>query len=145
MSTIDSELLGTSIIGSGRGEAQADATKANNPATGESLEPAFAEASAAEVERAAALAAAAAIPYGKLSGRSKAHFLRAIASEIEALGDALVERATVETALPAARIQGERGRTCAQLRLFADLVEEGSWVDARILHQGSADRTAAAE
>ena len=127
------ELLGTSIIGSGRGAADGGA-KACNPATGEALEPKFAEAGSGEVGRAAELATEAAIPFGKLSGRSKALFLRAIATEIEALGDALVERATAETALPAARIQGERGRTCGQLRMFADLVEEGSWVDARIDH-----------
>ena len=129
----DSKLLGTSIIGSGRGAA-GGGSKACNPASGEALEPSFAEASPEELERAAALAAEAAIPFGKLSGRSKALFLRAIAKEIEALGDTLVERATAETALPAARIQGERGRTCGQLRMFADLVEDGSWVDARIDH-----------
>src|SRR5690606_14382611 len=50
----------------------------------------------------------------------------------EALGDTLIERTTLETGLPAARIVGERGRTCAQLRLFAATVREGSWVDARI-------------
>src|SRR6185436_6662110 len=43
-----------------------------------------------------------------------------------------VTRATQETGLPAGRITTETGRTCGQLRLFADLVEEGSWVDARI-------------
>src|SRR5262249_10081311 len=48
------------------------------------------------------------------------------------LGDPLVERATLETGLPAARIQAETARTCNQLRLFAGLIEEGSWVDARI-------------
>src|SRR4029079_9716415 len=57
-----------------------------------------------------------------------------IAANLESLGGSLVERATLETALPAARIQSERGRTCSQRRMFADLVEEGSWVDARIDH-----------
>src|SRR6201999_122347 len=66
------------------------------------------------------------------SGREKAAFLRQIAENIEAIGQPLIDRATAETALPAARIQSETGRTCAQLRMFADLVEEGSWVDARI-------------
>ena len=129
----NSELLGTSMIGSGRGAASGGA-KACNPATGEELDPDFAEASPEEVGRATMLAAEAAIPFGMLSGRSKALFLRAIAKEIEALGDTLVERATAETGLPAGRIQGERGRTCGQLRMFADLVEDGSWVDARIDH-----------
>ena len=134
MTKSNTGLLGTSIIGSNRGDSHGGGAKASNPATGEDLEPAFAEPSPEEIDRALALAAEAAIPYGKLSGRSKAHFLRTIADEIEALGDALVNRATAETALPAARIQGERGRTCGQLRMFADLVEEGSWVDARIDH-----------
>ena len=134
MTTIDSELLGTSIIGFGRGEKRDLGARAANPATGEDLEPAFVEANPEEIDQALSLAAEAAIPYGKLSGRSKALFLRTIADEIEALGDALVERATAETALPAARINGERGRTCGQLRMFADLVEDGSWVDARIDH-----------
>jgi NADP-dependent aldehyde dehydrogenase len=58
--------------------------------------------------------------------------LRAIATRIEGLGAALGERMTAETALPAARVEGERGRTCAQLRMFADLIEDGSWADARI-------------
>jgi alpha-ketoglutaric semialdehyde dehydrogenase len=134
MTSSTTTLKGTSIIGSGRGESNSGGTPASNPATGETLEPAFVEPSPEEVDRAASLAAEAAIPFGKLSGRSKAQFLRAIAKEIEDLGDVLVERATAETALPAARIQGERGRTCGQLRMFADLVEDGSWVDARIDH-----------
>ena len=49
-----------------------------------------------------------------------------------ALGDALIERCTAETALPAARITGERGRTCGQLKMFAQLLRDGWWVDARI-------------
>jgi len=48
------------------------------------------------------------------------------------LGDALLERCHLETALPMGRLQGERGRTMNQLKLFASVVREGSWVDARI-------------
>ena len=48
------------------------------------------------------------------------------------LDQELVERAMAETSLPEARIKGERGRTCNQLRTFADIIEEGSWVNARI-------------
>src|SRR6185369_13029822 len=50
------------------------------------------------------------------------------------LGDKLIERASLETALPNARFVGERARTCGQLRMFADLLDEGSWVDAKIDH-----------
>ena len=70
--------------------------------------------------------------YRNVSGKQKAPFLRAIADEIEALGDTLIETASRESNLPTARFMGERGRTTGQLRMFADYVEEGSWVDAII-------------
>ena len=70
--------------------------------------------------------------YRQRTSLERAQFLERIAAEIEALGDALIERANAETALPAARLSGERARTCGQLRLFAQTVREGSWVDARI-------------
>ncbi len=105
---------------------------ASKPGTGEVLPGSFTEASAAELDR-ACRAAAAAFPVTRaLSGKDKAAYLRAIADEILALGDTLIQRACAESALPEARITGERGRTIGQLKLFADLVEEGSWVDARI-------------
>ncbi|HRE05655.1 MAG TPA: aldehyde dehydrogenase family protein, partial [Opitutaceae bacterium] len=62
----------------------------------------------------------------------RARLLEAMAAEIEALGDTLLQRAHAETGLPLVRLTGERGRTCGQLRLFAQVVREGSWVDARI-------------
>ncbi len=58
---------------------------------------------------------------------SRAAFLRAIGEEIEKLGDALLERCSHETALPLARLQGERGRTVGQLNLFADMLDSGDW------------------
>ena len=70
--------------------------------------------------------------YRKIQGIQKAEFLQAIATEIEVLGDTLIHKAMEETNLPEARLQGERGRTCNNLRQFAALVKEGSWVDARI-------------
>jgi 2,5-dioxopentanoate dehydrogenase len=70
--------------------------------------------------------------YKKVSGTDKAIFLDAIAAEIEALGQPLISIAMKETNLPEARLVGERGRTCNQLRQFAALVKEGSWVEARI-------------
>lgn len=70
--------------------------------------------------------------YKSTTGRQRATFLRAIAHEIENLGDDLIETASRESRLPVARISGERGRTIAQLRMFADLLDEGSWVDAHI-------------
>ena len=101
-------------------------------ATGNRLDPPFRESTPAQVGLALEAARAAADTFGATGGDARADFLRAIAAELEALGDALLERASVETALPLGRLAGERARTTAQLRLFADLVEEGSWVDARI-------------
>ncbi len=126
------EQTGRSIIGYQRGAAHERSSSGLNPATGEALEPAYYSASLAEVDHAARLAEAAFAHYSRLSGAKKATFLRRIASRIEAAAESIVARATSETGLPAARIQGETARTCFQLRLFADLVAEGSWVDARI-------------
>jgi len=126
------ELTGRSIIGFGRGKAQGETLWGFNPATGEKLMPVYLAASLAEVDEAAQLANRAFAVYSRMPGSERARFLRRIAQNIESLGEALVERATQETGLIAGRIQMERARTCNQLRLFADLAEEGSWVDARI-------------
>jgi NADP-dependent aldehyde dehydrogenase len=105
-----------------------------NPATGENLEPGYHFASSAEVDQASQLASEAFASYSQTSGAKRAQFLRKIAENIEGLGDLLITRAIQETGLPEGRIRTETGRTCGQLRLFANLVEEGSWVDARIDH-----------
>src|SRR6185295_11822745 len=126
------DLTGRSIIGYQRGSQDGNPSYGYNPATGEQMGPAFFPASVEEVDIAAQLAGRAFGVYGRVPGREKAAFLRKIAEGIEALGENLVTRATQETGLPAGRIKNETGRTCGQLRLFADLVEEGSWVDARI-------------
>jgi len=103
-----------------------------NPATGERLDPAYHCASLADVNSAADLAEEAFATYGKLPGREKGRFLRSIAAGIEAIVPEIVERAHLETALPEGRLKGEAARTIGQLRLFAQMVEEGSWVNARI-------------
>ena len=72
--------------------------------------------------------------YSRSSGKQKAAILRAIASALEGNGDALIEQANRETSLGLPRLKNELGRTCNQMRMFAALVEEGSWVDARIDH-----------
>src|SRR5687768_819964 len=132
------QLNGTSIIGFRRGAENGGNLQGFNPATGESLPPVYHPASAAEVDEAAQLAHAAFAIYSQTTGADRARFLRRIAENIEALGDDLISRANAETGLPEARLRTETARTCNQLRLFADLVEEGSWVDARIDH---GDRT----
>jgi 2,5-dioxopentanoate dehydrogenase len=109
-----------------------DTFDAVDPRTGEVLGPPFAEGGVTEAEEALAAAAAAFTTYRRTPAHDRATFLRRIADEIEALGDPLIERTRRETALPEARLLGERGRTTAQLRLFADLLDEGSWLGARI-------------
>jgi alpha-ketoglutaric semialdehyde dehydrogenase len=125
------ELKPVSLIGFGDG-AETTAFTGFNPATGDPLEPKFFAASSDDLERAAALAHTAFPVYSKLSGKAKGAFLRQIAASIEAAAPAIVQRAQLETALPEGRLQGEVGRTCNQLRLFAEVIEEGSWLDARI-------------
>jgi alpha-ketoglutaric semialdehyde dehydrogenase len=126
------KLEGTSIIGFARGALNGGTLQGFNPATGEALPPVYQTAGAAEVDHAAQLAHAAFEAYSRTTGADRARFLRRIADSIEALGDELITRAHAETALPEPRLKTETARTCNQLQLFADLVEEGSWVDARI-------------
>ena len=126
------KLAGRSIIGFRVGATAGAKFRAHNPVTGETLEPDFYSASAEEVNQAATLAHEAFATYRNTSGAEKAKFLRAIAANIEQITDQIVERGTLETALPKARLQGETARTCHQLRLFAELVEKGSWLMARI-------------
>jgi len=125
-------LRGYSIIDGQSAETVGAAFNGVDPATGVSLEPVYHCASPADVDRAANLAEEAFVAYRKLSGREKARFLRSIADGIEAIVPEIVERANRETALPEARLKGESARTINQLRLFAQVIEEGSWVNARI-------------
>lgn len=125
-------LTGQSFLGADRGARHGQTFAAFNPATGETLQPAYYSASQEEAERAVELSTAALPVYGRLGGREKAKFLRTIADHFDAAVDQLIERAHQETALPHARLKGEVARTSNQLRLFAELVEEGSWVNARI-------------
>lgn len=127
------KLLGSSTVPSA-GAADDDSKRFNatDPATGEVLEPGFAEGTPGEVDRLVAAAAAAFDAYRATTPAERAAFLRAIAEEILALDTMLLARAGSETGLPEARLTGERGRTVGQLRLFAEVLEEGSWVGARI-------------
>src|SRR5262245_15427880 len=126
------KLEGLSILGRNRVKAAGKPTPAYNPATGAALEPGFHWATTQDVDKAAQLAAAAFADYGRWPAKRRAALLRRIAELFEANAAAIQERANQETALPAARLQGETARTCGQLRLFASLLEEGWWLDARI-------------
>ena len=70
--------------------------------------------------------------YRKLSLKQRADFMKAIAVELEACGDELIQTAMRETNLPEARLRGERARTIFQLNSYADACEEGTWLDIRI-------------
>ncbi len=126
------QATGFSLIDSAPQDGTGVRFRAIDPSTGSALEPEFVSASTQEVERAAELAAAAAPHLAAVSPRERATFLRTIADELTADGAAIIERAQLETGLPRPRLEGELARTAGQLRLFADVVEEGSWVDARI-------------
>lgn len=127
-----SPLLGTSIIGFSRGAGSERSGQAVNPATGERLEPVYLAPTDGEVELAMRLAEDAFPVFSAMPGRERAAFLRAIATEIEAAADDIAARGPLETGLPEARMRGETGRTLGQLRMFAALLDEGSWVDARV-------------
>ncbi len=117
------------------GRASAKGTqkfRATNPSTQQFLEGNFVNATAEEIDMACLEAKAAFEGFKASDGAIRAKLLRTIAEDLEAAGDILVKRAMSESGLPEGRIMGERGRTCGQLRLFADLLEEGSWVNAVI-------------
>ncbi len=107
-----------------------DTTFTSEPAHGPAHE--FAAGTPDLIDRAAQAAEAAFWDYGYSSRDTRAAFLDAIADEIEARADAITEIGTQESGLPAARLQGERGRTTGQLRLFADHIRKGDYLDRRI-------------
>jgi NADP-dependent aldehyde dehydrogenase len=126
------QLEGSHFIGTDR-SAEGKATfRGVDPSTSKELDPPYHEATSGEIDRAVRLAAEAFEDFRARPPRQKAALLDRIAAEIEALGDALIDRANAETALGPQRLTGERARTCNQLRMFARVVEEGSWVQARI-------------
>lgn len=92
----------------------------------------YQNASKDQIDRAIVKASTAFTTYKNIPAKDRAQFLRTVAAEIEKIGDQLTETATAETGLPAGRLQGERGRTTNQLRMFADWIEEGSYVQATI-------------
>jgi alpha-ketoglutaric semialdehyde dehydrogenase len=126
------QILGHNYIG-GLRSAQGDIRlQSLDASTGEALPYEFIQATDSEVDAAAQAAARAYPLYRNLSAERRAQFLDAIADEIDALGDDFVALVCRETALPAGRIQGERGRTSWQMRLFAKVLRRGDFYGARI-------------
>src|SRR5438477_7068920 len=126
------QLHGGNILGNAVAKSGATNFRAVNPATAEPLEPAFHTATDKEAARAVELAEEVFSSYRNRRPDAIADFLDSISAGLEHLGSELIDRARAETALPEARLLSERGRTTAQLRMFAALVREGSWLDARI-------------
>lgn len=126
-------LTGEMLIGFSAIRGREGDQRAFNPSTdGEIDSPVFGLGGQEEVDRAAKLAAQAFDPYRNLPLSKRADFLDAVAQNILAIGDELIERAHAETGLPLARLQGERGRTVGQLRLFAQVVRAGHFLDVAI-------------
>ncbi|CAM1360272.1 Alpha-ketoglutaric semialdehyde dehydrogenase [Tenacibaculum litoreum] len=119
--------IGSQLVASGN-----KTYKTFNPESNQENEHIFTEATQKEINNAVDLASKAFKEYRTVSGERKAEFLNAIADEILALDNELIQTYCSESGLPEGRAKGERGRTVFQLRSFADLVEEGSWVEATI-------------
>src|SRR5688572_1354336 len=112
---------------------------ATNPKTGQALSQEFNESTVAEINSAVEQAEGAFAAYRAKTASERAAFLDKIGEEIMAIGDSLLKTCSEETGLPEARLQGERGRTVNQLKLFAELLREGSWVQA-IIEKAQPDR-----
>ncbi|MGY0793007.1 aldehyde dehydrogenase (NADP(+)) [Azospirillum argentinense] len=125
-------LTGMMLIGAESHRGRNGEIHAIDPSTGAKLEPAFGGGGTAEVDRACQLAWDAFDRFRETVPEDRAVFLEAVARNILDLGDELIVRAIAESGLPRARLEGERGRTVGQLRLFAAVVREGSWIGARI-------------
>lgn len=126
------EINGKNLIGFEESSSGKITFCAKDPSTGQDLQPIFHEASQDEIVRAINRAESVFPAFQHIGADARALLLDTIAGEIENLGDQLITRCMQETALPEGRLTGERGRTVNQLRLFASVVKEGSWVDARI-------------
>lgn len=103
-----------------------------DPAKGAELPTPYSSATEQDVADACALAAAAFERFSSLEPEARARFLETVADNILAIGDELIVTAMTETGLPRVRLEGERGRTVGQLKLFAQEVRQGDWLDATI-------------
>lgn len=125
-------ITGDSLIGGQAVKGTGAAFRAYNPSQQQSMDPEFTTADVNQIDQACRLAEEAFDTFRSLSDEKRAVFLETIGEQIMALGDVLVERVMAESGLPRARVEGERGRTVGQLKLFANLLREGSWHDVRI-------------
>lgn len=129
---MSNDIIGKQFIGGKRIANGSAELKSLNAETGEVCVTRFHEATREEIAQAAEAAADAYLGYRQTSLSQRAAFLEAIADEIDALGDDFIQEVARETALPNARLLGERARTTGQLRLFAEVVRRGDFLGARI-------------
>ncbi|NNK11528.1 MAG: aldehyde dehydrogenase (NADP(+)), partial [Flavobacteriaceae bacterium] len=125
-------LDGKNIIGYDRTQRGSITFRTINPVLNKENDVLFYEASQEEVEQAVSLAHKAALFYSETTHNDRAAFLRTIADEIMELGEDLIEVYCNESGLPEGRAKGERGRTVNQLKLYAELLDDGSFVEASI-------------
>ncbi|AXT57935.1 aldehyde dehydrogenase (NADP(+)) [Aquimarina sp. AD1] len=125
-------ISGKNYIGNQLSAESTKTYKTFNPKLNLENETIFHEASSEEIEKSISLAADAFESFKKVSGLKKSEFLNTIADEILKLDQTLINTYMSETGLPEGRAKGERGRTIGQLRMFAELVANGSWVEATI-------------
>ncbi|WP_167042630.1 aldehyde dehydrogenase (NADP(+)) [Salinibacterium sp. ZJ454] len=125
-------LTGASLLGSSDVQGSGAVIHGVDPRTGETLQPGYPLIGAAEVDSAASLAAEAFRSYRQTTPEQRARFLESIADNIAALGDVLTDRVIAETGIVRDRVVGETARTVNQLRLFAAVLREGNWHEARI-------------
>lgn len=126
------QMHGKNIIGAQLSSAGEKTFQAYDPRRGEAVGPLFHETTAKEVDRALMLAENAVAELREMEADGIADFLLSIRDEISGIGDNLIATAAQETGLDEARLKGERDRTLNQIKLFAEIVREGSWVDALI-------------
>ncbi len=126
------QITGEMLIGAQAVRGAAGTLRAFDPVRNVEIDPEFGAGDAGDVDRACALARDAFDPFRHAPLEQRARLLESIGDRIVALGDTLIERAHIETALPKARLEGERARTVGQLKLFAALVRDGRWLGATL-------------
>jgi len=128
----NAQVIDGSVLVGGDARQGEERFKGIDPATDLPLAQSYSQASPEDVADACALAADAAPSFAGLTPGGRARFLEAVAERIDAIGDLLIETAMAETGLPRMRLEGERGRTTGQLRLFASELRAGYWLDVTI-------------
>ncbi|HGP3326822.1 aldehyde dehydrogenase (NADP(+)) [Acinetobacter baumannii] len=125
-------IIGQNFIGGSRSAQGTTLLKSIHATTGETLPYEFHHATEQEINQACEAASQAFKTYRHTTPEQRAIFLENIADELDALGTDFLEIVSQETALPLARLQGERARTSGQMRLFAKVLRRGDFLGARI-------------